>query len=124
MKNTKPTDFGTEEKIPSKIRHGLGILMIILGPVSLIASPLPVSVASQFFLLGIVPGVLWSFRDQMMAFVAIFIVFVGVGALTSHMERSGFGTVIPEWQPTLLTFSAMILTYYLGRFVLRRSQGS
>jgi hypothetical protein len=81
-------------------------VLAIGAAISVVVSPLPSSVLIQCVVLGVVVGLLWLPRLELLSYVGIGLFAIGVLVITRASEALALLPPVPAWQPVLLAAAA------------------
>jgi hypothetical protein len=112
-------DVKAESPLVKNLKIAIAAILIAVGPLSLIASHLPLGILVPFTILGFVAGALSSFRDSVLQAVAMLLVVMGLSWLEHRAGAAFTYGGFPTWQPTAVTFSAWMLTHVAIRRALK-----
>jgi SNF family Na+-dependent transporter len=110
------------EFIPSLAQKTVGVVMVVAAFLSLLFWPLPSGVALKLVGIGAVGGLFYLPRDQAVALVGMFIVYMGLHVVDDSVEKNFPNLQMPFWQSAVVTFGAFVLTYYCLLLLKNRLQ--
>jgi hypothetical protein len=110
-------DPNLEEEEPLEGGRLIGVVAITWsGPASLLFFSMPASLTLACLALGFIAGLTWIPRIRTLAAIGLLLLLFGVDPLVA---RQGPDIPTRDWQPVLLTVSAMMATCFSPRLIGR-----